>query len=139
MKIKELTQEQIHTMTLEQKDQWWLDNIYRGDMPQLNFRSAITGMLLGGILSLTNLYIGIKTGWTLGVGVSSVILSFAIFRIFSRLKIGKDMTILENNAMQSIATSAGYMTAPLMASMPAYMLVTNHIVPWTHTLVWIIM
>src|ERR1035437_117764 len=139
MKIKELTQEQIHTMTLEQKDQWWLDNIYRGDMPQLNFRSAITGMLLGGVLSLTNLYVGIKTGWTLGVGISSVILSFAIFKVFSKLKIGKEMSILENNAMQSVATSAGYMTAPLISAIPAYMLVTGNLISMEHTMVWIIL
>ena len=39
------------------------------------------------------------------------------------------MTILENNAMQSVATSAGYMTAPLVSSIPAYMLVTNRVIP----------
>lgn len=136
MSIKELSQEQVLEMSLEEKDTWWLKNVYKGDMPQLNFRSAITGMFLGGILSLTNLYIGIKTGWTLGVGVSSVILSFAIFRIMSKLKIGTDMTILENNAMQSIATSAGYMTAPMMASMPAYMMVTGRVVPMWQTFWW---
>jgi OPT family oligopeptide transporter len=138
MSIQELSSDQVLEMSLEQKDNWWLKNVYKGDMPQLNFRSAITGMLLGGILSMTNLYIGIKTGWTLGVGVSSVILSFAIFRLFSKLKIGNDMTILENNAMQSIATSAGYMTAPMMASMPAYMMVTGHVVPMWQTFWWIV-
>ena len=137
-KILELTPEQIRTMTLAQKDEWWLKNVYRGDMPQLNFRSAITGMVLGAVLSLTNLYIGIKTGWTLGVGISSVILSFAIFRLLSRINLGKEMSILENNAMQSIATSAGYMTAPLMASMPAYMMVTGKVVPMWQTFWWIV-
>jgi OPT family oligopeptide transporter len=138
MSIKELSSDQVLEMSLEEKDNWWLKNVYKGDMPQLNFRSAITGMLLGGILSMTNLYIGIKTGWTLGVGVSSVILSFAIFRLLSKLRIGNDMTILENNAMQSIATSAGYMTAPMMASMPAYMMVTGHVVPMWQTFWWIV-
>lgn len=125
-------------MSLEEKDKWWLENVYKGDMPQLNLRSAVTGMLLGGVLSLTNIYIGVKTGWTLGVGISSVILSFAMFRLFANLKIGSEMTILENNAMQSIATSAGYMTAPLIASMPAYMMVTNKVVPMWQTFWWII-
>jgi putative OPT family oligopeptide transporter len=137
-KILELTPEQVRTMTLAEKDAWWLKNVYRGDMPQLNLRSALTGMLLGAILSLTNLYIGIKTGWTLGVGISSVILSFALFRLMSRLNIGTEMSILENNAMQSIATSAGYMTAPLMASMPAYMMVTGKVVPMWQTFWWIV-
>jgi uncharacterized oligopeptide transporter (OPT) family protein len=139
MKIKELTPEQIQTMSLEQKDQWWLENVYRGDMPQLNLRSALTGMLLGGVLSLTNLYVGIKTGWTLGVGISSVILSFAIFKVISKLKIGKEMSILENNAMQSVATSAGYMTAPLISAIPAYMLVTGNLISMEHTMIWIIL
>ncbi|MBX2988642.1 MAG: OPT/YSL family transporter [Bdellovibrionaceae bacterium] len=138
MSIHELSEEQVHSMTLQQKDEWWLKNVYKGNMPQLNLRSAMTGMILGGVLSLTNLYIGIKTGWTLGVGISSVILSFALFKLLSKLKIGREMTILENNAMQSIATSAGYMTAPLMASMPAYMMVTGQVVPMWQTFWWII-
>lgn len=138
MAIKELDSEQIHSMTLEEKDRWWLSNVYKGDMPQLNLRSALTGMILGSLLSLTNLYIGIRTGWTLGVGVSSVVLSFAFFKVLSKLKIGKDMSILENNAMQSIATSAGYMTSPMMATIPAYMMVTGQVIPMWHTFWWII-
>ena len=103
--IKQLTPEQIRDWTLEQKDTWWLKNVWRGDMPQLTLRSALTGMLLGGALSLTNLYVGIKTGWTLGVGITSVILSFALWKLLSKFQIGPEMTLLENNAMQSIATS----------------------------------
>lgn len=136
--IKELSEEQLHTMTLEEKDEWWLKNVYKGDMPQLTLRSALTGMILGGILSLTNLYIGIKTGWTLGVGISSVILSFAFFKLMDKLKLGTHMSILENNAMQSIATSAGYMTAPMMASIPAYMMVTGQVIPMWQTFWWIV-
>lgn len=138
MPILELTEDQVHDMTLQQKDEWWLKNVYRGDMPQLNLRSALTGMILGGILSLTNLYIGIKTGWTLGVGISSVVVSFGLFNVLSRLRIGKEMSVLENNAMQSIATSAGYMTAPMMASMPAYMMVTGQVIPMWQTFWWIV-
>lgn len=139
MAIQELNEEQVRTWTLEQKDKWWLENVYRGDMPQLNLRSALTGMIIGGVLSLTNLYVGIRTGWTLGVGITSVILSFTMFKVLSKLKLGNEMTILENNAMQSVATSAGYMTAPLVSSIPAYMLVTQQVVPSYQTTIWIIL
>ena len=139
MAIQELTPEQVRTLTLEQKDRWWLENVYRGNMPQLNLRSALTGMVLGGLLSLTNLYVGIKTGWTLGVGLTSVILSFSIFKMVSKLKIGSEMSVLENNAMQSVATSAGYMTAPLVSSIPAFMLVTGTEIPMLRTLAWIML
>jgi OPT family oligopeptide transporter len=138
MSVQELSEKQVQEMTLEQKDEWWLKNVYKGDMPQLNLRSALTGMFLGGVLSLTNLYIGIKTGWTLGVGISSVILSFALFKLLSKFNLGREMTILENNAMQSIATSAGYMTAPMMASIPAYMMVTGQVIPMWQTFWWIV-
>ncbi|HOW67385.1 MAG TPA: OPT family oligopeptide transporter [Candidatus Paceibacterota bacterium] len=137
MALKQLNDEQVRTWTLEQKDRWWLDNVWKGDMPQLTLRSALTGMVLGGVLSLTNLYVGAKTGWTLGVGITSVILAFAAFKLLSALGLGKDFTVLENNAMQSIATAAGYMTAPMISSLAAYMMVTNEVVPMMHTLIWI--
>lgn len=129
MAIEQLTPEQARDWTAAQKDRWWLENVYRGDMPQLTLRAAATGFLLGGILSATNLYIGAKTGWTLGVGLTSVILAFASFRILSKIGL-KDLTILENNAAQSVATAAGYMTGPLISGMAAYMWIENAIIPW---------
>ncbi|MFZ4751076.1 MAG: OPT family oligopeptide transporter [Phycisphaerales bacterium] len=136
MALPHLTDEETRTWTREQKDRWWLENVFRGDMAQLTLRSAVTGFLLGGVLSATNLYIGAKTGWTLGVGVTSVILSFVIFRALSKSQISKDMTILENNAVQSIATAAGYMTGPLISALMAYMFVTNTVMEWHKMLIW---
>jgi uncharacterized oligopeptide transporter (OPT) family protein len=138
MALKQLDAEQVRTWTLEQKDRWWLENVWRGDMPQLTLRAALTGMFLGGALSVTNLYIGVKTGWTLGVGITSVILAFALHKALARAGLGREFTILENNAMQSIATAAGYMTAPLISSLAAYMLVTGQPIPMPVTLVWMV-
>ena len=130
MALPHLTDEEVRTWTREKKDRWWLENVFRGHMPQLTIRAALTGFFLGGILSATNLYIGAKTGWTLGVGVTSVILSFVMFRVLSKAFLSKDMTILENNAVQSIATAAGYMTGPLISALMAYMFVTNTTMEW---------
>jgi OPT family oligopeptide transporter len=135
--LKQLSEEEVRTWTLEQKDRWWLENVFKGNMPQLTIRSALTGMFLGGMLSLTNLYVGAKTGWTLGVGITSVILAFAMFRVLSRVGLGNEFTLLENNAMQSIATAAGYMTSPMISSLGAYMVVTNKVVPMATTMMWI--
>ena len=135
MAIKQLTEEQIREWSVEKKDRWWLENVYRGNMPQLTLRAAATGFILGGILSATNLYIGAKTGWSLGVGITSVILAFAFFKILQQIGFS-EFTILENNAMQSIATSAGYMTAPLISSLTAYMIVNKVIIPWWQMILW---
>ena len=136
MTIEQLTDEQIATWSRRQKDQWWLTRVYRGDMAQLTLRAAITGFLLGGILSATALYIAGKTGITIGVGVTSVILAFAVFRALSQAGLAPDYTILENNATQSIATAAGYMVTPLVSGLAAYMLVTGRIVPWWQMMAW---
>lgn len=138
MALQELTEEQIRTWTRAQKDLWWLQNVYRGDMPQLTIRSALTGFLLGGVLSATALYIGAKIGILIGVGLTSVILSFAMFRGMARLGLASDYTVLENNCTQSIATAAGYTVSPLLSSFAAYMLVTGRIIPWWQMLVWIV-
>ncbi|MBN2508189.1 MAG: OPT/YSL family transporter [Verrucomicrobia bacterium] len=139
MAIQHLSDEQVRTWTLEQKDRWWFEQVWKGDMPQLTVRSALTGMLLGGLLSLTNLYVGAKTGWTLGVGITSVILAFAMFKVMSRLGLAREFSVLENNCMQSIATAAGYMTAPMISSLAAYMLITGEIIAMPVTMVWIVL
>ena len=138
MALKQLTPEQIRDWTLEQKDTWWRKEVFKGDMPQLTLRSALTGMLLGGVLSLTNLYVGAKTGWTLGVGITSVILAFSLWKVFQQLGVKNEFSLLENNCMQSIATSAGYMTAPLISSLTAYMWVTHRQIPMWQVWLWIV-
>ena len=136
MALIQLDEEQIRTWTRAQKDEWWFKNVFRGDMPQLTIRSALTGALLGAVLAATALYIGAKTGITIGVGLTAVILAFALYRIMHAMGVASDFTILENNCTQSIATAAGYMTAPLISSLAAYMLVTGRIIPWWHMIVW---
>ncbi|MFZ6772822.1 OPT family oligopeptide transporter [Undibacterium sp. SXout7W] len=136
MALQQLTDEQIRTWTRSQKDEWWFKNIYRGDMAQLTLRSAITGFFLGGILAATALYIGAKTGISIGVGLTSVILAFALFKILDNAGVAKDFTILENNCAQSIATAAGYMIVPLITVLSAYMMITEKVIPWWHMMIW---
>ena len=137
MGIKQLTEEQIRTMTVEQKDRWWLENVYQGDVKQMTVRVVVCGFLLGGLLSITNLYVGAKAGWSLGVAITSVILAFVIFRILRAIGLGRDYHMLENNILQSIACSAGYMNGPLIASMAAYMMITNQVIPWWQMIMWL--
>src|SRR5262245_65878751 len=115
MAILQLNDDEVATWTRQQKDQWWYNNVYRGDMPQLTVRSAVTGFLLGGLLAATALYIAGKTGITIGVGLTSVILAFAIYRGLNKAGFAQDFTILENNCTQSIATAAGYMVAQMIS------------------------
>ena len=96
-------------------------------MAQLTWRAVLIGSCLGGVLSLTNLYIGLKAGWGFGVAITASILSYAIWE--SLLKVGlarTPMTILENNCMQSTASSAGYSTGGTLISAFAAYIIINH-------------
>jgi OPT family oligopeptide transporter len=79
------------------------------------------------VMSLTNIYIGLKTGWALGVAITACILSFTIWRGLRTVGLVKsDFSILENNCMQSTATSAGYSVGGTMVSaIAAMMMITG--------------
>jgi len=107
----------------------WLDNVYQGDhVKQATARAILMGSILGGALSLQNLYVGLKTGWGLGVAITACILSYTIYAGLVKLApklIGPPMSILENNCMQSTASSAGYSTGGVMTSAMAAYLIVN--------------
>lgn len=138
MAIQHLTDEQVRTWSRAQKDEWWFNNVFQKDMPQLTLRSGLTGFFLGLVLTATALYIGAKTGVGIGVGLTSVILAFAIFKSLANSGLARDFSVLENNCTQSIATAAGYTVMPLIAGLPAYMLITGHIIPWWQLMVWLV-
>ena len=120
----------------------WYEQVYRGrgdSMAQLTWRAVLIGSCLGGVLSLTNLYIGLKAGWGFGVAITASILSYAIWT--SLLKVGlarTPMTILENNCMQSTASSAGYSTGgTLISAFAAYIIINDHAMSVPLMLAWV--
>jgi uncharacterized oligopeptide transporter (OPT) family protein len=120
----------------------WYEEVYRGrgdSIAQLTWRAVMIGSCLGGVLSLTNLYIGLKAGWGFGVAITASILSYAIWT--SLLKIGlarTPMTILENNCMQSAASSAGYSTGgTLVSAFAAYIIVNQQSMSVPLMLAWV--
>src|SRR5919201_2972878 len=96
-------------------------------------------MLLAGLLSLTTLYIGLKAGWGFGVAITACILSYAIWTALHRAGLVRTpMTILENNCMQSTASSAGYSTGgTLVSAFAAWMLINNTAMPLGEMLAWV--
>jgi len=128
--------------TPEQIERQWYEQVYVGHgdrIPQLTWRAVLMGSLLGGVLSITNLYVGLKAGWGFGVAITACILSYAIWTSLYRLRLVRTpMTILENNCMQSTASSAGYSTgSTLVSAFAAYMLINGVLLPLPATLAWV--
>ena len=104
----------------------WRARAFRGDSAQLTVRAVVMGTALGFLLGLTNIYVGLKSGWSLGVALTACIASFSIWTALVKAGIAKTpMSILENNCMQSTASSAGYSSgAVLVSAVPAMLLLS---------------
>ncbi len=101
-------------------------------MRELTLRSILTGMLLGGVLSVSNVYVGLKIGFSFGVSITASILSFAIWATADRLvDLRHKPTILESNIAQTCAGAAGYMAGTgLNNAIPALsMMAASGLVP----------
>ena len=120
----------------------WFDEVYRGRgdcTAQLTWRAVLMGTVIGAVLSLTNIYIGLKSGWLIGVTVTACIVSYGVWSILLKAGLVRTpMTILENNCMQSTASAAGYSTgSTLFAAYAAYYMINGHPLPFRLTLAWV--
>ncbi len=120
----------------EDVDEQWFRQVYTGQgdtQPQLTLRAVLTGGILGMLLSTSNLYTTLKLGWIFGVAITACVLSFVIWnglRAVSRSRL-REMTLLENNCMQSTASAAGYSTGSTVATAFGALLLTEGIHrPW---------
>jgi OPT family oligopeptide transporter len=130
-------------MTQEEIDEHWLKHVYRPNERQLTPRAVITGMAIGGVMSLSNLYVGLKTGWGLAVTVTAAVLAFGLFSGIRRVApVGpfkEDFTALENNVMASAASAAGYFAgAGLTSAIPALFMMTGKVFTGWQLALWIL-
>jgi uncharacterized oligopeptide transporter (OPT) family protein len=109
----------------EEPEEVWLREVYRPDEPNLTLRGIIVGIFIGAVMSVSNIYVFFKTGWSLGVTITACILAFAVFKLLQQLGM-RPLTALENNALTTVSSGAGYMTAGgNAAAFGALMMVTT--------------
>ncbi len=124
----------------EERDQAWLANVYRGDKEKdLTPRSVLAGMIFGGLMSLSNLYVGLKSGWGLGVDIVAVVVIFTVFKALRSVGLVKrEFGILENTTMMSVAVAASWISsAGLVSSVPALTMLTGYEFVWWQLMLFI--
>ena len=116
-----------------QRDLDWLKNVYKGDsQPQLTVRAVISGMLFGGLMSVSNLYVGLKSGWGLGVDIAAVIVIFAVFKALKGIRVIRvDFGMMESTIMMTVAVAASWISsAGLVSAVPALTMLTGYQFVW---------
>ena len=99
---------------------------------QLTGRAVVVGCLVGGVVGCTNIYIGLKIGWSFGASIVSAVLGYALFAV-----LGKRLSVLETNITQTSGSAAGAMAsaAGLLAPIPA-MTLLGYDIPWYSLMLW---
>ena len=117
----------------EERDQEWLKNVYRGDQERdLTPRAIIAGMIFGGLMSLSNLYVGLKSGWGLGVDIAAVIVIFAVFKALRGAGLVKnEIGMQENTIVMTVSVAASWISsAGLVSAIPALTMLTGYQFIW---------
>jgi len=125
------TQEELKSV--EERDLEWLANVYRGDKePDLTVRAVLAGMIFGGLMSLSNLYVGLKTGWGLGVDIAAVVVIFAVFKALRGTGIvRREFGLMENTMTMTVAVAASWISsAGLVSAVPALTMLTGYQFVW---------
>lgn len=105
---------------------------------QLTPRAIVFGMLIGAVMCLSNIYVFFKTGWSMGVTLTACILAWAVFKGLGAAKLTKEpLGVLENNALTTVASGAGFMTGGgNMAAFGALLMVTSDRPPSVPIILW---
>ncbi|KAF8925728.1 hypothetical protein BGZ52_006560, partial [Haplosporangium bisporale] len=73
---------------------------------QFTWRASLVGSVLGLVVAASNMYLGLKIGWSFGAALWGSIFGFLILKALSRVT-GTVFGPKENAVCQAAATSAG--------------------------------
>lgn len=100
------------------------------DLPEerqrvITIRAMLVGCVCGALVNASNLYLGLKTGWTFGANLFGAIVGFSVIKAVSRLApanvpiLGGSFGPRENNIVQTAATASGGLSNVFISAIPA--------------------
>jgi len=95
-------------------------------VPEATLRAVVLGAFLAVVFGAANAYLGLKVGMTVSASIPAAVMSMAILR--GVLRRG---TVLENNIVQTIASSGESLAAGIIFTIPAFF-IWNLTVPGFH-------
>ncbi|MAJ00928.1 MAG: oligopeptide transporter, OPT family [Euryarchaeota archaeon] len=98
---------------------------------ELTLRVVLVGIVLGVLMTAANAYLGLYAGMTVSASIPAAVMSMIILRTMF-----KDVSILENNAVQTMASAGESLAAGVIFTVPA-LLVMNlwTSIQWLETLI----
>ncbi|OQR26511.1 peptide transporter [Pseudomonas sp. Bc-h] len=94
---------------------------------ELSLRAVLTGAVLGILLTPSNVYAGLKIGWSFNMSIIALLVGFGIWQSLARRNSRQPAwTLHESNINQTVASAAAsIISGGLVAPIPAYTLLTG--------------
>jgi uncharacterized oligopeptide transporter (OPT) family protein len=93
---------------------------------ELTLRALLTGLLLGALLTPSNIYSGLKIGWSFNMSIIALLVGFSVWQSLARAFRLPAWSLHESNINQTTASSAAsIISSGLVAPIPAYTLITG--------------
>ncbi|MBA5866964.1 MAG: oligopeptide transporter, OPT family [Nitrospira sp. CR1.3] len=86
-------------------------------LPEITIKAVVLSVILAAVLAAANAYLGLFAGMTVSASIPAAVASMAILRLFKR------SNILENNIVQTAASSGEALAAGVIFTIPALLLV----------------
>jgi len=86
-------------------------------LPEITAKAVVISVILAAVLTAANAYLGLFAGMTVSASIPAAVASMAILRLFRR------SNILENNIIQTAASSGEALAAGVIFTIPALLLV----------------
>ncbi|MFK3815307.1 OPT family oligopeptide transporter [Pseudomonas sp. NPDC089407] len=95
---------------------------------ELSLRAVLTGAVLGILLTPSNVYAGLKIGWSFNMSIIALLVGFVLWQGLGRRRQAVPAwTLHESNINQTVASAAAsIVSGGLVAPIPAYTLLTGH-------------
>ncbi|PLB35070.1 OPT family oligopeptide transporter [Aspergillus candidus] len=71
-------------------------------------RSLLVGIIIGALITFSNTYFGLQTGWISTMAMPSALIGFSVFKVFSKY-LSYPFTPIENVLIQTVAGAVGTM------------------------------
>jgi len=105
---------------------------------ELTIRAVVTGAVLGGILSLCNIYSGLRIGWGFNMSITAALLGWGFWSVLTTGRPHAHFGKLENNINQTAASAgASISSAGLVSAIPAWTMLTGQTLSWPALAVWL--
>ena len=85
---------------------------------ELTLRAIVVGIVLGVLMTAANAYLGLYAGMTVSASIPAAVMSMLILR-----SLFKDVSILENNAVQTMASAGESLAAGVIFTVPAMLVI----------------